>query len=49
MYRVSRKGSRAAEWDRNTWPALEHLARNHPAAGVHFQSENPDIEPGLIL
>ncbi|KAI4121378.1 MAG: hypothetical protein LQ347_006880, partial [Umbilicaria vellea] len=34
---VSEKGSKAAEWDRNTWPELEDLARNRPEAGVHFQ------------
>ncbi len=38
MYRVSTKGTPAAEWDRNTWPALKDLAQNHPEAGVHFQS-----------
>ena len=35
---VSVKGSQAARWDANTWPPLEDLARNHPEAGVHFQS-----------
>lgn len=34
---VSVKGTAAAEWDKNTWPSLEELARNHPEAGVHFQ------------
>ncbi|KAL2006233.1 hypothetical protein VTN00DRAFT_9887 [Thermoascus crustaceus] len=23
--------------ERNTWPALEELAKNHPEAGIHFQ------------
>jgi D-amino-acid oxidase len=36
-YRVSTRGSRAAEWDKNTWGPLEDLAQNHPEAGVHFQ------------
>lgn len=35
--RVSTKGTRAAEWDRDTWPELEKLARVHPESGVHFQ------------
>lgn len=35
--RVSVEGTSAAEWDRNTWPELEDLARNHPEAGIHFQ------------
>ena len=34
---VSEEGSLAAEWDRNTWPELERLARDHPEAGIHFQ------------
>jgi hypothetical protein len=44
VYSVSVRGSPAAERDRNTWPALENLARNHPEAGVHFQSESPGTE-----
>ena len=36
---VSIKGTPAAEWDRNTWPVLDELARNHPEAGIHFQSK----------
>jgi hypothetical protein len=36
---VSIKGSPAAEWDRNTWPVLDDLARNHPESGIHFQSK----------
>jgi D-amino-acid oxidase len=35
---VSVKGTEAADWDRNTWEPLADLARNHPEAGVHFQS-----------
>ena len=35
--RVSIKGSRAAEHDKNTWPELEKLARGHLEAGIHFQ------------
>lgn len=35
--RVSAKGSNAHEWDKNTWPELEKLARLYPEAGVHFQ------------
>lgn len=34
---VSRRGTEAAGWDRDTWGPLEDLARNHPDAGVHFQ------------
>ncbi|KAL8953426.1 MAG: hypothetical protein Q9222_000739 [Ikaeria aurantiellina] len=34
---ISEAGSEAAEWDRDTWPELEKLARLHPEAGVHFQ------------
>ena len=36
-YRISSEGTTAAEWDRNTWPELEKIARYHPEAGVHFQ------------
>lgn len=32
-------GTRAAEWDKNTWAPFEDLARHHPEAGVHFQSK----------
>lgn len=35
--RISEAGTEAAEWDKNTWPELEKLARYHPEAGVHFQ------------
>lgn len=38
MTRVSRKGTEAAEWDKNTWPELKELATKHPESGVHFQS-----------
>ncbi|KAL8666251.1 MAG: hypothetical protein Q9202_001519 [Teloschistes flavicans] len=34
---ISEAGTEAAEWDKNTWPELESLARSHPDAGVHFQ------------
>ncbi|KAL8692111.1 MAG: hypothetical protein Q9218_002807 [Villophora microphyllina] len=34
---ISEAGTEAAEWDKNTWPELETLARDHPEAGVHFQ------------
>lgn len=34
---VSIRGTKAAEWDKNTWAPLEKLAKNHPEAGVHFQ------------
>lgn len=36
-FSTSEKGTAAAEWDRNTWSALQDLAKNHPEAGVHFQ------------
>ncbi|KIW69284.1 hypothetical protein PV04_05166 [Phialophora macrospora] len=31
------RGSKAAEYEKETWAPLEDLARNHPEAGVHFQ------------
>ncbi|KAB8227731.1 FAD-dependent oxidoreductase [Aspergillus alliaceus] len=34
---MSTRGTKAADWDRRTWIALEDLARNHPDAGIHFQ------------
>ncbi|KAF2435837.1 D-amino-acid oxidase [Tothia fuscella] len=34
---VSIRGTRAAEWDRNTWGPLQDLAANYPEAGIHFQ------------
>ncbi|KAF2115739.1 D-amino-acid oxidase [Lophiotrema nucula] len=34
---VSVRGTKAAEWDKNTWGPLEDLAQNHLEAGVHFQ------------
>ncbi|KAH8738016.1 D-amino-acid oxidase [Ilyonectria robusta] len=34
---VSVGGTDAAEWDKNTWFALEELARHHPDSGIHFQ------------
>ncbi len=37
LSRVSARGTPAEEWDRNTWPPLFDLAKNHPEAGVHFQ------------
>ena len=37
VFSVSSKGTPAADWDRNTWPELEKLARHHPEAGIHFQ------------
>lgn len=36
-FRISEAGTEAAGWDKNTWPELENLAKNHPEAGVHFQ------------
>jgi D-amino-acid oxidase len=30
-------GERANTWERNTWPVLEKLAREHPESGIHFQ------------
>ena len=46
---VSVSGTRAAEWDRNTWPPLEDLARNHPEAGVHFQGMIQHVAHLLFL
>ncbi|OJJ97454.1 hypothetical protein ASPACDRAFT_45544 [Aspergillus aculeatus ATCC 16872] len=34
---VSIRNTEAAEWDKHTWGPLEHLAKNHPEEGVHFQ------------
>ncbi|OOO11561.1 FAD dependent oxidoreductase [Aspergillus oryzae] len=34
---MSTRGTKAADWDKDTWAALEDLARNHPDAGIHFQ------------
>jgi D-amino-acid oxidase len=34
---VSTRGTKSAEYDKNTWAPLEDLAQNHPEAGVHFQ------------
>ncbi|KAL8699291.1 MAG: hypothetical protein Q9224_001479 [Gallowayella concinna] len=34
---ISAAGTEASEWDKNTWPELEDLARHHPESGVHFQ------------
>ncbi|RMZ85836.1 hypothetical protein DV737_g428, partial [Chaetothyriales sp. CBS 132003] len=34
---VSKRGTEAAQWDRDTWAPLADLAKNHPDAGVHFQ------------
>ncbi|KAH6962506.1 D-amino acid oxidase [Ilyonectria sp. MPI-CAGE-AT-0026] len=34
---VSITGTPAQSWERDTWPALENLARNQPEAGVQFQ------------
>ena len=40
---VSIRGTPAAAWDRNTWPVLEDLARNHPESGIHFQSKTASL------
>ncbi|RMD42220.1 hypothetical protein DV735_g2867, partial [Chaetothyriales sp. CBS 134920] len=34
---VSKAGTAAAKWDRDTWAPLADLAQNHPEAGIHFQ------------
>ncbi|KAB8255839.1 FAD dependent oxidoreductase [Aspergillus pseudonomiae] len=34
---MSTRGTKAADWNKSTWTALEDLARNHPDAGIHFQ------------
>lgn len=41
---VSIRGTPAAAWERNTWPVLEDLARNHPESGVHFQSMTASLD-----
>ena len=40
---VSVEGTRAAQWDKDTWPELERLAKHHPEAGVHFQGWMQDL------
>lgn len=35
--RVSTEGSKEADYDSKTWPALHKLALETPEAGVHFQ------------
>lgn len=39
MLSMSTRGTKAADWDKDTWAALEDLARNHPDAGIHFQGK----------
>lgn len=34
---VAKEGTPAEEYERNTWPELAKLAKDHPEAGVHFQ------------
>jgi len=31
------EGTKAAQWEKETWFRLESLARNNPEAGIHFQ------------
>ena len=42
---MSKGGTTSAEREKNTWAPLEDLARNHPEAGIHFQSkiERPQL------
>lgn len=40
-YSVSMRETKAADWDKQTWPFLADLAQNHPEAGVHFQGTTP--------
>ncbi|KAI4272835.1 MAG: hypothetical protein LQ337_005024 [Flavoplaca oasis] len=49
---ISEAGTEAAEWDQNTWPELEDLAKHHPEAGVHFQdtaiyNRSKDVDSSL--
>ena len=49
---VSIRGTPAETWDRNTWPVLEDLARNHPESGIHFQSKTASLngeESGIVM
>lgn len=39
-FAVSKEDTEAAEWEKNTWPPLYRLAKEHPEAGVHFQGKN---------
>ncbi|PGH26931.1 hypothetical protein AJ80_01312 [Polytolypa hystricis UAMH7299] len=34
---VGEPGTAHCEWERNTWPVLQELCKNHPDAGIHFQ------------
>ncbi|PWY96605.1 D-amino-acid oxidase [Aspergillus sclerotioniger CBS 115572] len=34
---VGKAGSDHERWERDTWPALRELTKNHPEAGIHFQ------------
>jgi hypothetical protein len=47
-YRVSERGTAAARWDRDTWPHLERLARDHPEAGIHFQSNSDRLSHSRV-
>ena len=40
---VSIKGSKEAEYDSKTWPALHKLALKTPEAGVHLQGKVPEL------
>ncbi|KAL8966538.1 MAG: hypothetical protein Q9197_005923 [Variospora fuerteventurae] len=46
---ISEAGTEAAGWDKNTWPELENLAKNHPEAGVHFQGCFAFVRPTRVL
>jgi D-amino-acid oxidase len=37
-HRVGKPGSLLQDLERRTWPELERLARDVPAAAIHFQS-----------
>ncbi len=44
---MSASGTDAAEWDKNTWPELDRLAREVPEAGVHYQGLAIEKEKSL--
>ncbi|KAL8983664.1 MAG: hypothetical protein Q9177_004913 [Variospora cf. flavescens] len=40
---ISEAGTEAAGWDKNTWPELENLAKNHPEAETAIYQRAKDV------
>ncbi|KAI4184006.1 MAG: hypothetical protein L6R41_005024 [Letrouitia leprolyta] len=40
---ISEAGTEAAEWDKNTWPELEKLAKYHPEADTAIYNRTKDV------